>query len=365
MPGGNVTRTSDFHRVNRTRRKICRNSSVILYCGRNSFNSGMENHVPFDIVVVGAGPSGLSCAIEAKKAGLSAVVVEKGSLVDYIRRFPTNMVWFSTPELLEIGDVPFVISTVRPTRVDALNYYQKVVRRYGLDIRYHDPVQTIERKDGVLMATTAVGTTYRSRNAVIATGYFDRPNRIGVPGESLPNVFHYYHEPFEYYGSNVAVVGGRNSAVEAALDLYRHGARVTLIHRGEKLSDGVKYWILPDIENRIKAGEVKAHFQSAVAEIRDTSVIVQTPQGKTELANDFTFILVGFKPDVDLLRRCGVTIDNETLAPSFNEKSFETNVPGIYVAGSVVAGKNTNKVFVESGRLHGASIVASIVDFHA
>lgn len=364
MPGRSGPRTDNFRPVVANRRKICRNSRVILYCERNSFNSGMEKQKILDIVIVGAGPSGLSCAIEARKAGLSTLVLEKGSLVDYIRRFPTNMVWFSTPELLEIGNVPFVISTVRPTRVDSVNYYQKVVRHYGLDIRYHDAVQTIERKEGSLETTTALGVTYHSRNVVIATGYFDRPNRIGVPGESLSKVLHYYHEPFDYFGSNVAVVGGRNSAVEAALDLYRHGAHVTLIHRGEKLSDGVKYWILPDMENRIKAGEVKAYFHSTVSEIRDSSVIVQTPQGTEELANDFVFVLVGFKPDIELLRRCGVSINDETLAPSFDEKTFETNVPGIYVAGSVVAGKNTNKVFVENGRLHGASIVASIVDFH-
>ncbi len=324
----------------------------------------METQSIFDILVVGAGPSGLSCAIEAKKAGLSAIVVEKGSLVDYIRRFPTNMVWFSTPELLEIGNIPFVISTVRPTRVDTLNYYQKVVRHYQLDIRYHDPVEKIERDSGILLTTTRAGSSYRSRFAVIATGYFDRPNRIGVAGESLPNVLHYYHEPFEYYGSRVAVIGGRNSAVEAALDLYRHGAQVTLIHRGDKLSEGVKYWVLPDIENRIKAGEIKAYYRSTVGEIRESSIVLQTPQGILELPNDYTFVLVGFNPDAELLRRCGVAIDNETLAPSFNPQSFETNVPGLYVAGSVVAGKNTNKIFIENGRLHGASIIASIVDFH-
>lgn len=325
----------------------------------------MEKKVIFDVVVIGAGPSGLSCAIEAKKAGLSTVVLEKGSLVDYLRRFPTDLVWFSTPELLEIGGVPFVTSTVRPTRVDTINYYQQVTRHYGLDIRYFDAVQKIEPEEGILLVSTSGGEFYSSRNVVIATGYFDRPNRLGVPGESLPKVFHYYTEPFAYFGCDVAVVGGRNSAVEAALDLYRHGARVTLIHRGEKLSDGVKYWILPDIENRIKAGQVKAIFRSTVETIADATISVRTPDGKKELANDFIFILVGFQPDVDLLRRCGVMINNETLAPVFDEKSYQTNIRGIYVAGSIVAGKNTNKVFVENGRLHGAAIVASIVDFHA
>ncbi|MEK9138884.1 MAG: NAD(P)-binding domain-containing protein, partial [Bacteroidota bacterium] len=202
-----------------------------------------------DMIVVGGGPSGLSCAIEAKKADLSAVILEKGSIVDAIRRFPRNLIWFSTPELLEIGDVPFVTSSVRPTRVEALRYYQKVVQHYELDCRYFDAVEDIARNGATLRVTTTSRMVYEGRNVVVATGYYDSPNRLDVLGESLPNVMHYYDEPFKYFGCDVSIVGGRNSAVEAALDLYRHGARVTLIHRGETLSPGVKYWILPDIEN--------------------------------------------------------------------------------------------------------------------
>lgn len=313
-----------------------------------------------DLLIVGAGPAGLSCAIEGTRAGLSTVILDKGSLVDYLRRFPSNLVWFSTPELLEIGDIPFVISTVRPTRVDVLNYYQKVARHYRLDVRQHDAVVALKREDGGFVVTTASGNLYRAANVVVSTGYFDNPNRLGVNGEDLANTFHYYHEPFSFYDSDVLVVGGRNSAVEAALDLYRHQARVTIIHRGSTFSPGVKYWVLPDIENRIKAGEIKACFDSTVDEIREKEVVIRTPEGLRTLKSDFVFVLIGYSPDTSLLQRFGIRINNETKAPEFDTSTFETNIPGLYVAGSVVAGKNNNKVFVENGRLHGAVIVKSI-----
>ena len=313
-----------------------------------------------DIVIVGAGPSGLSCAIEAKKAGFSVIVLEKGSLVDYIRRFPANLVWFSTPELLEIGGVPFVISTVRPTRIDTLNYYQKVVRHHQIDCRYYDAVQTIRRSAGGFEIGTAGGAVYAAKNVVVATGYFDNPNTLGVPGEEMGHVLHYYDEPFRYFDCDVVVVGGRNSAVEAALDLYRHGARVRLVHRGDRLSDGVKYWILPDIENRIKAGEIQASFSSTVASIGAGEVNLNTPSGNVTVPGDFVFILTGFHPDVDHLRSFGISIDPETLAPRHDPSTLETNVAGLYVAGSAVAGKFNNKIFVENGRLHGGVIVRAI-----
>jgi thioredoxin reductase (NADPH) len=313
-----------------------------------------------DVVIVGSGPSGLSCAIEAKKAGLSVIVLEKGSLVDYIRRFPANLVWFSTPELLEIGGVPFVISTVRPTRVDTLNYYQKVARYHRLDVRCFDGVQTIRRSDGGFEIGTAGGAVYVAENVVVATGYFDNPNRLGVPGEDLPHVSHYYDEPFRYFDSDVVVVGGRNSAVEAALDLYRHGAKVRLVHRGERLSEGVKYWILPDIENRIKAGEIQASFRSTVGSIVAGGVNIETPDGSLHFPARFVFVLTGFHPDVAHMRAFGIDIDPETLAPRHDQSTFETNIPRLYVAGSAVAGKFNNKVFVENGRLHGPAIVKAI-----
>jgi thioredoxin reductase (NADPH) len=313
-----------------------------------------------DLIVIGAGPSGLSCAIEAKGAGLSTIVLEKGSVVDYIRRFPTNLVWFSTPELLEVGNVPFVISTVRPTRVDTLNYYHKVVDHYGLDVRTFDAVEDVRKVNGIFVAKTASDKSYEGRNVVVATGYFDHPNQLGVHGEDLPHVAHYYGEPFEYFGTDVVVVGGRNSAVEASLDLYRHGARVTLVHRGERLSEGIKYWILPDIENRLKANQIRSLFSSTVVEIRRGEVTIRSSEGERIVKTDFVFVLIGFHPDTQLLEKFGIRIDRETLAPCVG-KGFETNIPGLYVAGSVVAGKFNNKIFVENGRLHGGEIVKAIL----
>jgi thioredoxin reductase (NADPH) len=314
----------------------------------------------FDIVIVGAGPAGLSCAIEAVRAGLSTLVLEKGSLVDSIRRFPVNVVWFSTPELLEIGDIPFVTPTIRPTRVDTLNYYRRVCEHYKLDVRYFDAVESVERRESSFLVTTRKGRSYEGRCVVIATGYFDHPVRLGVPGEDLPNVMHYYDEPFRYFGCDVAVVGGRNSAVEAALDLFRHDVRVTLIHRGETLSPGVKYWILPDIENRIKAGEIKAFFNTVVREFHPEHLLLRDANGEKKIKSDFTFVLTGFLPDVDHLRRFGISIEKDTLSPMCDENTFETNIPGLFVAGSIVAGKNNNKIFVENGRMHGKAIVEAV-----
>ncbi len=313
-----------------------------------------------DIIVVGAGPAGLATAIAALQDGLTCTILEKGSLVDYIRRFPKNLVWFSTPELLEIGDVPFPIATVRPTRIDTLAYYQKVARKFNLDIRYFDPVESVVRTEDRFEVTTRRGATLLARNVVIATGYFDNPNMLNVPGEDLPHVLHYYDEPFEGFDRDVTVIGGRNSAVEAALDLFRHGARVTLVHRGSKLSDGVKYWILPDIENRIRSGEIRALFETTVIRFRDDAVTLLTPEGEREVKSSMAYVLIGFRPDTHHLRRFGISINPETLAPEHSPETFETNIPGLFVAGSVVAGRFNNKIFVENGRLHGKVIVNAI-----
>jgi thioredoxin reductase (NADPH) len=337
-----------------------RHSAAAFRCASHKRLPGLNTSYIFDLIIVGAGPSGLACAIEAKKAGLASVILEKGSLVDAIRRFPVNLVWFSTPELLEIGNVPFVVSTHRPTRVDTLNYYQKVAQFYELDTRLHDPVIHLARTEDLFQINTQRGRAYAARNVVLATGYFDHPNWLDITGETLPKVFHYYQEPFQFFDSNVAVVGGRNSAVEAALDLYRHGVRVTLIHRGQGLSEGVKYWILPDIENRIRNGEIKALFCTTVKEIGDTTLIVQGPDGLQTIPNDFTLVLIGFRPDTEQLVRFGIKVDPVSLAPEVNPETYESNVSGLYIAGSLVAGRNTNKVFVENGRTHGVTILAAI-----
>jgi thioredoxin reductase (NADPH) len=315
----------------------------------------------FDVIVVGAGPAGLSCAIEAKKAGLVPVVLDKGSLVDSIRRFPVNLTWFSTPELLEIGQIPFVTSSFRPSRIDTLNYYRRVCLHYALDLRPFDAVEDIRKTELGFVVNAASGKVYEGRNVVIATGYFDHPNRLGVPGEDLPTVSHYYDEPYRYFGRKVTIIGGRNSAVEAALDLFRHNVDVTLIHRGTQLSEGVKYWILPDILNRIKAGEIRVFFSSSVSSFSARSVIVNTPNGVIEQEAHHAFVLIGFRPDVGHLQRFGTELNPDTLAPLHDSGTFETNTPGLYVAGSVVAGKENNKVFIENGRHHGAAIIQSIL----
>lgn len=315
-----------------------------------------------DLIVVGAGPAGLSCAIEARKQGLQVIVLEQGSITDAIRRFPTNLVWFSTPDLLSLGEVPFVTSTFRPTRVDTLNYYRAVVNHYALDVRCHDAVTGIRKSpDGPFGVLTLRGVRYEARNVVIATGYFDHAGRLGVPGEKQERVHHYYDEPFRYANCDVLVVGGRNSAVEAALDLYRHGARVTMVHRGPSLSPGVKYWILPDIENRVKAAEVKAMFSSTILEFQERRAIVRTARGVEEVPFDFAFVLIGYEPDSAFLESAGIRLDPVTLAPACSPETFETTIRGLFVAGSVVAGRETNRIFVENGRVHGRNIVAALV----
>ncbi len=312
-----------------------------------------------DLLIIGAGPSGLACAIEAKNRGLSYLVVDKGSVVETIRRFPTNLTFFSTPELLEIGDIPFTSAGFRPTRVEALQYYHCLTQHFGVNLKTWELVHSIEKKNGQFHVSTQA-SHYQAQNVVAATGYFDNPNPFEVPGVNLPTVHRYYTEPYEYTGREVAVVGGKNSAVEVALDLFRHGANVTLIHRGGALSEGVKYWILPDIENRIESGEIKALFNSTVKEIREDSIVVQGKK-KMEIPNDAVFIMIGYRPDTRLLESVGVQINPETLVPVHNPETMQTNVEGLFVAGSMAAGKNNNKIFIENGRTHGKLIVNSII----
>lgn len=315
-----------------------------------------------DVLIIGAGPAGLACAIAATRAGLTCCIVEQGSVADAIRRFPVNMTWFSTPDLLEIGDVPFLIPTVRPTRVDTLNYYLRVAGHFSLDIRTHERVTDVRRNATKgFVVQSATGTMFEADHVVIATGYYDHPVRLGVPGEDLSHVRYYYDEPFAYAGTRVVVIGGRNSAVETSLDLFRHDARVTLVHRGPSLSPGVKYWIQPDCENRIKAGQITALFGTTVRSIGPDNVTVADVGGERSIPADFVFVMAGFGPDSVLLRRAGVDLDPETLAPRVSGEAFETNVPGLFVAGSVVAGKNTNTIFVENGRLHGETIARAIL----
>ena len=317
----------------------------------------------FEIIIIGSGPSGLSAAIEAKRAGLSHLVIEKGGIVNAIQNFPTEMTFFSTPELLEIGDVPFTSANMRPTRAEGLEYYSRVAAFHQLNCRYFEAMTSIVKKGNEFVVTTTKGE-YRGKNVVLATGYYDHPILLGLPGEDRPNVSHYYHEPYPYFRQNVLVIGAKNSAAIAALELFRHGANVTLVHRGEKLSEKIKYWILPDIENRIKEGSVTAHFNTTVTEIRDGEVLLNGPDGPFSIPNDFVFALTGYHPDYDLLRSLGLRMDESSMAPVIDQETFETSVSGLFVAGSVVAGKNNNSIFIENGRLHGKAIVNTVLKRH-
>jgi thioredoxin reductase (NADPH) len=319
----------------------------------------------FDVLVIGAGPTGLACAIEAQKAGFRAVNVDKGCLVNSLYNYPANMVFFTTPELLEIGDIPFTTAHQKPTRSEALEYYRKVTEHYRLDIRQYENVERVTGADGTFVIDTrdrtAAASQYRARKVVIATGFYDLPNMMGIPGEELPKVHHYYGEPHPYFDADVLVIGAKNSAAIAALELWRHGARVTIVHRGDAIHQNVKYWIKPDIENRIKNGEVTAHFNTAVKEITPTTVVLHTPRGELTLKNDFVLAMTGYHPDLDFLRQVGIEIGAPPeCRPKVNLETLESNVPGIYLAGVVVAGNRTAEIFIENGRFHGREIAADL-----
>lgn len=317
-----------------------------------------------DVLVIGAGPTGLACAIECQKIGLKAIVLDKGCLVNSIFHYPTNMTFFTTPELLEIGDIPFACSGQKPTRQEALEYYRRVTDHFRIHVCQYQWVKTVTGQDGDfrVTATDRAGKIhdYRTKKVIVSTGYYDLPNHLDIPGEDLPKVFHYYKEPYPYYDSDVVVVGGKNSAAEAALDLWRHGARVTLVYRGDQVSPSVKYWVRPDLENRIKNNEITAYFRSFVQEIGDDFVVLQTPKGPIRLENDFVFALIGYHPDYDFLRSVGLELSHMQNRPVCDPETLESNVPGIYVAGVIVAGSRTSEIFIENGRFHGKQIAAHL-----
>src|SRR5574338_1133835 len=305
-----------------------------------------------DIVVIGSGPVGLACAIEAQRQGLTARVIEKGALVNSIVGYPLNMEFFSTPELIEIGGYPFPTTGYKPTREDAIEYYRLVAAREALDVLLYETVVDVRGERGDFTVVTTRGE-HRARNVVVATGFFDQANRLDVPGEDLPKVTHYYREPFPYIRQKVAVIGAKNSAAKAALDCYRHGAEVTLVVRGAALSDSIKYWVRPDLENRIKEGSITALFHTSVAEIRAGSLLLQTPDGAREIANDWVLAMTGYHPDFSFLERLGVACGTDVhRTPVFDETTFQSARPGIYIAGTVCGGYRTNRWFIENGRFH-------------
>ena len=318
----------------------------------------------FDALIIGAGPTGLACAIELQRRGISAVIIEKGCVVNSIYHYPTNMTFFTTPELLEIGNIPMTSLNEKPNRHEALKYYRRVADYFHLDVHQYERVDRIAGQDNAfeVHATDRLGcrNLYQARKIILATGYYDVPNLLNVPGENLEKVLHYYKEPHPFYNQDVAVIGAKNSAAIAALELYWTGARVTLIHRGAGISDRVKYWIKPNIENRIKNGEIRAYFHSQVTEILQDSIRLATPDGLVSLANDFVFALVGYQPDLEFLRETGITLEPETQKPRTNPETLESERPGIYLAGVIVAGMHTNEIFIENGRFHGQLIADSI-----
>ena len=310
--------------------------------------------------MIGAGPVGLACAIEARRHGLSTRNIDKGALANSIVGYPANMEFFSTPELIEIGGYPFPVHGYKPTREEAIEYYRGVAQRETLDIRLYERVLSLGGTRGDFTVETARGT-HHARTVVVATGFFDQPNLLGVPGEELPKVTHYYREPYPYVRQQVAVIGGKNSAAKAALDCYRHGAEVTLIVRTAALSDSVKYWIRPDLENRIKEGSIRAYFGTCVTEIRASSVVLQSADGLTEIDNDWVLAMTGYRPDFPFLEALGITFASDAdRTPVFDETTFETARSGVYIAGTVCGGLKTNRWFIENGRFHARQIANHI-----
>ena len=319
-----------------------------------------------DVICIGAGPTGLACAIEAKRAGMHSMVIDKGCLCNSLYHYPVNMHFFTTVERMEIGDLPMTSSGDKPTRPEALKYYRRAVEHYGVDTRLYEKVLRIEhghKQPGFRVHTESEGGEkheYRASKVIIATGYYDMPNYMGVPGEDLPHVSHYFTDPHPYWNQNVVVIGARNSAAEAALDLYRAGARVTLIHRGPELGKTLKYWVRPDIENRIRAGEIRAMFSTSVTRIEPGRVWVKNSHSEEAVAAAQVFAMTGYHPDFSFLEAQGIRLDPVTRRPECNPDTLETNVTGMYVAGVVVGGKHTSDIFIENGRFHGRQIIAAM-----
>lgn len=318
----------------------------------------------YDVVIVGAGPTGLACGIELKRRGLNAVLFDKGCLTNSLYHYPTNMVFFTTPELLEIGDIPMTSLYEKPLRGEALKYYRRVADHYHLDIHQYEKVDRFEGEDGAFQVHTedrhGVKHSTQAKKIILSTGYYDKANYLNVPGEDLPKVIHYYKEAHPYYDHDVLVIGGKNSAAIAALELFWTGARVTLVHRRDQLSSNIKYWIKPNIENRIKNGEVKGYFNSNVKSIEQDSVLIGTPEGDVRIKNDFVFALTGYRPDTEFLGAHGIHFNPETQRPQLNTKTLETERKGVYLAGVLVAGMHTNEIFIENGRFHGGQIANDI-----
>ena len=317
------------------------------------------------IIIIGGGPIGLACALEAKKAGLDYIILEKGSLVNSLYNYPVNMTFFSTSERLEIGRVPFVSNNAKPTRAEALEYYRRVALSYNLRIHLYEEVKEVKQlknePGNILFEVISTKQVYTANHIIIATGFYGIPYLLNVPGENLPKVTHYYKEPHSYAFQKVLVVGAQNSAVDAALETWRKGAEVTMVIRKEEVGQRVKYWVRPDIVNRIEEGSIKAYYNSTVTAIREHEVDIQTPDGLITIANDWVIALTGYQPDLEFLKKMGISLSNdEILKPQYDEATHETNIKNIYLAGVICGGMNTHRLFIENSREHAEKIIQKI-----
>jgi thioredoxin reductase (NADPH) len=318
------------------------------------------NKNKYDLIIIGAGPIGLACAIEAKKAALNYLIIEKGCLVNSLYNYPANMTFFSTSELLEIGKIPFVSNNAKPTRNEALEYYRRAAIANELTINIFEEVKSVEKQEDLFFIKTSK-RSYSAQNIIIASGFFDIPFLMNVPGENLPKVTHYYKEPHFYSFQKVLVVGANNSAVDAALECWRKGAQVTMVIRGSEIGERVKYWARPDIVNRIKEGSIKAYFNSEITEITENEVVIKTPDGVISIENDWVIAMTGYQPNLDFLQKIGISLsDDEQRKPELNEVTMETNVKRIYLAGVICGGMNTHSLFIENSRIHAVKIIQDI-----
>ena len=315
----------------------------------------------YDVIIIGGGPIGMACGIEATKAGLSYVIIEKGCLVNSLYHYPLNMTFFSTSERLEIGGVPFISHGPKPNRFEALEYYRRVCMSWKLNVRLYEQVLASTVTNGLHRVDTTKGQ-YRGRNVIVALGFYDLPFLLNVPGEELPKVLHYYDEPHPYFAQKVVVIGASNSAVDVALETWRKGAEVTMVVKGDTIGDNVKYWVRPDIDNRIKEGSIKCYFRSQVLKITPTTVEIDTPQGKRALENDFVLAMTGYQPPFEFMESLGILFHNDEYhTPIYNELTMETNVPNLYLAGVVCGGLKTNKWFIENSRIHAEMILQHVI----
>jgi putative YpdA family bacillithiol system oxidoreductase len=316
----------------------------------------------FDVVIIGGGPIGLACGIECQQAGLSYMILEKGCLVNSLYNYPTTMTFFSTSERLEIGNVPFVSISAKPTRSEALEYYRRVSQNKTLNVRLFEEVQTVEKESDTYKATTGK-SEYNAKYLILATGFYDIPNTLGIEGENLPKVTHYYKDPHFYAFQKVLVVGSNNSAVDVALETWRKGAEVTMVIREPEIGKSVKYWVRPDIENRIAEGSIKAYFNSKISKITEGSVVIDTPEGEISVENDWVLAMTGYKPNLPFLEKLGIKLsEDQQRKPQYNENTMETNLPNVFIAGVICGGMDTRSLFIENSRVHAELIVKRILE---